>query len=237
MKLNQQDTVGDLIAQHPDWAKSFEGLGIDYCCGGKKTIGQACAELGLPLNAVTDVLETAVGEASSPQRNWSQVPLAELCDHIEQVHHGYLKTELPRLSALLQKLVTVHGQRHPELARLRDTFEELRFELEAHLGKEENILFPAIRQLEGSAGEFEFHCGGLGGPISVMEAEHEGAGQALAQMRELTDGYRVPADGCATYRGTYEAIEKLEADLHQHIHKENSILFPRVMAFQPGKDK
>ena len=168
MKLNQQDTVGDLIAKHPDWAQAFEGLGIDYCCGGKKTIGQACEELGLPLNAVTDVLETAVGEAPSTQQNWSQASLAELCDHIEQVHHAYLKTELPRLTALLEKLVKVHGQRHPELTQLRDIFEALRFEMEAHLGKEENILFPAIRKLESSAGEFQFHCGGLGGPISVM---------------------------------------------------------------------
>lgn len=231
--FNTQATVGELVVENPTRARVFEKLGIDYCCGGKKPLADACAEQGLDVGRVTEALATADAPGEG-QRDWSQARLTELCDHIEATHHAYLKQELPRLTAMIQKVAQVHGDRHAELWMVRDVFEGMRSEMEAHMFKEEHILFPAIRRLESNSGEPCFHCGSIQNPIRVMESEHDSAGGALERMRQLTQGYAVPDGACNTYRAMLSALEQLEADMHQHVHKENNVLFPRAIAAEAG---
>lgn len=156
----------------------------------------------------------------------------ELVDHLVSTHHRYLWDELPRLSQLVDKIVSVHGDRHPELADVRDCYAEIRVDLGPHLYKEERVLFPMIRELDAASTAPTFHCGTLGNPIAVMLREHHAVGDLLARLRDLTNDYRVPDDGCASYAACYTALEQLEADTHLHIHKENDVLFPLVAALE-----
>ena len=158
--------------------------------------------------------------------------LTDLVDHLEATHHRYLWDELPRLSALVAKIVSVHGDRHPELAQVEACFGEIRHDLEPHLLKEERVLFPMIRELDVATEPVSFHCGTLRNPISMMLREHDAVGDLLAQLRRLTNGYRPPADGCASYVACYAGLAEMEADTHLHIHKENNLLFPRVVRIE-----
>jgi regulator of cell morphogenesis and NO signaling len=167
---------------------------------------------------------------ASDEPRYAEMGMAELADHIEGRHHAYLRAELPRIAAWTEKLASVHGVAHPWLFELRDTFAGMRAELEAHMFKEERILFPMVRELEGSQEAPVFHCGSVRNPISMMEHEHDDTGAALARMRELSSGFTPPPDACNTFRATMAALEELERDLHVHIHKENSILFPKAAA-------
>ncbi|MBI2297557.1 MAG: iron-sulfur cluster repair di-iron protein [Armatimonadetes bacterium] len=233
LTMDTGTTVGEMVAVRPSRAKVFERFGIDYCCGGKQPLGQACADKSLDPEAVLAALEahdaTPRGE---DDRDWTQATLTELADHIEATHHQFLREALPRLAQLTAKIAQVHGERHPELREVSRIFLGLRSELEMHMMKEEEILFPLCRQLESAAGPTAFHCGSIGNPIRVMEFEHDNAGQALAALARLTGGYQAPEDGCNTYRATLDGLRELEDDLHAHIHKENSILFPRALAVE-----
>ena len=155
--------------------------------------------------------------------------LVQLVDHLESTHHEYLWAEMPRLSALADKVVAVHGERHPELAAINDCYSTIRADLEPHLTKEERVLFPMIRELATASTAASFHCGSLRNPISVMLSEHDTVGELLRQLRQLTDGYQPPADGCESYQALFAGLEQLEADTHLHIHKENNLLFPAVV--------
>ncbi len=148
-----------------------------------------------------------------------------------------MREELPRLSSMLEKLVEEHGKKHSELLRCREAFSSLRRELEPHMAKEEQILFPMIRDLEASATLPDFHCGSLRNPIRVMEHEHDDAALALSRLRELTANYTPPDDACSTYHAAFAGLAELEADLHRHIHKENNILFPRAVAEESLKPR
>lgn len=155
--------------------------------------------------------------------------MTALIDHIEQVHHTYLRAELPRLRFLTSKVRTAHGGRHPELVEVERVFSALEAELASHMQKEEQVLFPMIRQLETSAVLPQFHCGSIGNPVFAMEREHDDAARGLATLRSLTDGYAPPEDACNSYRAMLDGLRELESDLHQHIHKENNVLFPRAL--------
>ena len=231
-------SVGQYVVERPSRARVFEQLGIDYCCGGREPLARACEKKGLDLRMVLDAIdledaEPPVGE----QRDWSRASLTELADHIESKHHDYLREELPRLSSMIERLVEVHGRRHSELLRCREVFDSLRCELEPHMAKEEQILFPMIRDLEASATLPDFHCGSLRNPIRVMEHEHDDAALALSRLRELTANYTPPDNACSTYRAAFAGLAELEADLHRHIHKENNILFPRAVAEESLKPR
>ncbi|MCE9591293.1 MAG: iron-sulfur cluster repair di-iron protein [Planctomycetes bacterium] len=222
-------TVGDLVTQKPSRSRVFEDLGIDYCCGGKKPLAEVCKAKGLDPQTVLKVMLAgertgAVGEAAT---DWSAAPLAALADHIEATHHAYLKRELPRLGGLVEKVARVHGGNHAELPEVARVFAALASEMTDHMAKEERVLFPMIRKLESSATRPSFHCGSIANPIRMMEMEHDSAGNALARLRELTRGYAAPSDACNTYRAMLDGLATLEADMHQHVHKENNILFPR----------
>jgi regulator of cell morphogenesis and NO signaling len=226
-------SVGEWVAEHPQTARVFEELQIDYCCGGDKPLAQACGAKGLDPDTIASRLSDAIAHTDDDsRRNWTQADLGELCDHIEATHHAFLRTELPRLAQLVDKVANVHGENHRELCDLRTVFTALRAELEPHMLKEEQILFPAIRQLENSTSPPQFPFGTVANPIHMMEHEHDNAGGALKRIRELTADFHVPEEACNTWSVMLDGLQNLEADLHQHIHKENNILFPRAQQLE-----
>ena len=228
-EIANSTTVGQLVAERPSRARVFERFGLDYCCGGKQALGDACAAQGLETQRVSAALREADQQRAAPdETDWTHATLSELIANILDQHHAYLRRELPRLTEIAAKVHSVHGERHPELAEVRQTYDGLRAELEAHMLKEEQILFPLIQAMESLQTVEAAHCGSVRNPIRVMEHEHDSAGAALAQMRRLTNDFRMPEDGCNTYRAMLDGLAELEADLHQHIHKENNILFPRA---------
>lgn len=229
------DTVGSIVAQRPALSRVFEQVGIDYCCGGKIPLDEACRKKGIDPTQLLATLAQAAAMPSETGVNAAAMTLTSLVEHIEATHHGYLKTELPRLEAMTKKVAAVHGEHDARLAQVRDTYAGLAAEMGSHMMKEEQILFPMIRQLEASATLPAFHCGSVGNPIRVMEMEHDQAGAALATMRTLTDGFTPPDWACNTYRAMLDALAHLEDDLHQHVHKENNILFPRAIALESSK--
>ena len=163
------------------------------------------------------------------------ISLGELTDHIEQTHHVYLRSELSRLDEITEKVASIHGEKDPRLHQVRDTFLALAAEISSHMMKEELILFPMVRQLEASDEAPMFHCGTLANPIRQMEVEHDQVGSALERLRELTDGFTAPEWASNTYRALLDALANLERDLHQHIHKENDVLFPRALEMEQRK--
>lgn len=228
-------TLGDLVTTHPGAAPVFERLGIDYCCHGARPLHDAATAVGLdPREVLRHVLAAdAVGDADHPVNvgAYAHLGAAELADHIEATHHVYLHAELPRLVALTAKIADVHGDRHPELHQVAAATRELHDDLEPHMGKEEQILFPMIRRLAEPGGdEVASFCGSVEHPVARMMLEHEATGEILARLRALTRDYDVPADGCASYEAAYRGLEALELDTHAHIHKENNVLFPKALA-------
>jgi regulator of cell morphogenesis and NO signaling len=234
--LSPEITVGELAARMPASAQVFEQFGIDYCCGGGQAFDQACRTRGLDPAAVLEEIERQAHPATgaAPQPDWQTTSLDLLIDHIVGTHHVYMKTRLPRLDTMLEKILAKHSARHGAvLLPLAETFRAMKEELEGHLMKEEMILFPLIRSLEEGGRETkEFPCGSVRNPIRVMVAEHDSAGQALGAMRQLTAGYTPPEDACNTFRAFYCGLDEMERDLHQHIHLENNILFPRAVELE-----
>ena len=232
-QLNVNSTIGEWVAQRPQTSRVFEALQIDYCCGGGKSLDQACREKKVdPQDMLGQLQEAVEANDEEPVQDWANASLSELCDHIEQTHHAYLRAELPRLTEQLGKVLSAHGSREPKLAELQQTFAGLRGELEPHMFKEENILFSAIRQLEGSETQTTFPFGTVANPIRMMEHEHENAANALRKIRDLTGNFQIPDGACNTYRAMLHGLHDLEQDMHRHIHKENSILFPRAQQLE-----
>ena len=216
--------LGDLVAANPAAARVLDRLGLDYCCHGEQTLAAACAAAGLDADAVLDEL---AGTDASGDTAWTALDPPALAAHIVETHHRYLHEELPLLDELADKVLAVHGQRHPELVQVRALVNELRADLTPHLLKEERVLFPAIAAV--AAGQREFPFGSVANPIRMMSSEHDRAGELLEQLRVATSGYAVPDDACASYRSLYERLEALALDTHAHIHKENHVLFPAVL--------
>ncbi|HVT29062.1 MAG TPA: iron-sulfur cluster repair di-iron protein [Lacipirellulaceae bacterium] len=225
-----QDTVGEVVARRPTLARLFEAARIDFCCGGKKTLAEVCQEKGLDPHAFLDTLEQATpvsdGEAFVDAASMS---LTELVNHILQTHHAYLREELPRLNMLTERVLSVHGADDPRLREVRQTFLTLASELASHMMKEEQVLFPMICQLERSDARPVFHCGSIANPIRQMGLEHHDAGAALERMCTLTDDFTPPTWACNTYRAMLDALDHLEHDMHQHVHKEDNVLYPRAI--------
>ena len=233
MNVELNTKVGELVMARPETMRYFEGLGIDYCCGGHRGLGEACELAGQDAAKVlADLATLEPPTAGVPSlKDWTTAPLADLIAHIVPTHHDYLREELPRLDMLMGKVLRAHGERHAELARVGEIFQALMADLMPHLMKEEQILFPFITQME--RGQSRSSCfGTVQSPIRVMETEHEAVGALLAELRELTDAYTVPADGCNTFRALYDGLETMERDLHLHIYLENQILHPRAIAME-----
>ena len=233
MNAELNTKVGELVMARPETMRYFERLGIDYCCGGHRSLGEAC-ELAKQDSAkvLADLATLEPPTAGVPSlKDWTSAPLADLIAHIIPTHHDYLREEMPRLELLLEKVLRAHGERHPELARVGELYRAIVADLMPHMMKEEQILFPFICQLEqGQTGSSCF--GTVQSPIRVMEMEHEAVGVLLTELRDLTGAYTTPADGCATFRALYDGLEVLEQDLHLHIYLENQILHPRATAME-----
>jgi regulator of cell morphogenesis and NO signaling len=236
-KFQVQDTVGEIVARHPALSRVFEEAGVDYCCGGKKTLDEVSRMKGLDPQTLLAALEESVASnGKNADVDAAAMSLTELADHIEQTHHAYLRSELPRLDAMTAKVASVHGEKDARLAQIRATFLGFFDELSSHMMKEERILFPMVREIDASATAPAFHCGSLANPIRQMEFEHDQAGSALERLRQLTDGYTPPDWACNTYRAMLDALVYLERDMHQHVHKENNALFPRALAMEGEKN-
>jgi regulator of cell morphogenesis and NO signaling len=234
MELIDSDlTLASLVTQRPELATHLDALGLDFCCGGQRRLVDAVDEGGLDLAETVAALQAVpvatAGSTESHADNWNTLGMVELVDHLESTHHVYLREALVRIDPVAEKVAGVHGERHPELAEVLATFRELRADLEPHLIKEEQVLFPMIRELADATESPSFHCGTLRNPISAMAGEHDRAGELLARLRSLTDAYTVPDDGCASYQLLYIGLAELEADTHLHVHKENNLLFPRAI--------
>ena len=233
MTVSESKTVRDLALEIPNATRVFERLGIDYCCGGQRSLREACKLAKLPVEEVISNLEAAGSQVpqAAAGRVWQAAPLGELVEHILTTHHEYVKQELPRIEQLLTKVCGVHGEHHPELHRVRSSFGELAQELLSHMMKEEQILFPYIVQSsKGLASESCF--GTVQSPIRMMMLEHDHAGTVLRDIRDTTHNFETPVDACTSFQALYKALEAFEADLHQHIHLENNILFPRTIALE-----
>jgi regulator of cell morphogenesis and NO signaling len=238
MNATATKSVGELAVENPNVTRVFEKFGIDYCCGGHRPLADACAAAKVSVDDVLRGIEQADAQSAkgAVQRNWQKESLSALIEHISGTHHVYVKEELPRLLQLAAKVVAAHGERHPELLAVQQIVGNLGQELSAHLMKEEQILFPYVTQAERSAttgAPLPHSCfGTVQNPVRMMMMEHDAAGVALRELRQTTSNYAVPADGCVSYKTLYEALEAFEKDLHQHIHLENNILFPRALELE-----
>jgi len=238
MLVNSTNTVKELALTIPGATRVFEQLGIDYCCGGARTLADACKRSRVPVSEVARRLETAETPitAGYEARNWQAESLTSLAAYIIDTHHFYAKRELIRLGNLLDKVCLAHARKHPELLDLRDVFQRLKQDLNPHMLKEEQVLFPFVARMEEAVSERRAvplpFFGTVQNPVRMMAAEHDAAGGLLAEMRRITGGYVAPPDACVSFQALYQALPELEADLHQHIHLEHNILFPRAIEME-----
>lgn len=226
--FSAESTIGEIVVARPELARVFESLQIDYCCGGRQRLAQASAGRGLSAREVIARLEAAL---AAPQGTGEIDPatlsITGLADHIEQTHHAYLKEELPRLVEMAERVAHKHGERDHRLAEVARLTGELAEEMLCHMQKEEFILFPLVRQIDAGLA-LGSPIGLLEGPIGQMEDEHRAAGDATAELSLLTDGFDLRAAFCNTHRAFLEGLARFQRDLHQHVHKENNVLFPRA---------
>ena len=231
-----ETTVRDIALENPAAIRVFEKFGIDYCCGGRKPLAQACEERALETSAVLAALDASTVPAEAGEPGWTTAPLGSLCEHIVAKHHAFVRQEIPRLQFFAGKVAARHGDTHPELLRIKELSEAICEEMTQHMGKEEVVLFPYITKLErniATCGPPSLGCfGTVRNPIRMMMAEHDAAGAIMTEIRELSDNYTAPAGACPTYRGFFQALEEFERDLHRHVHLENNILFPRAIEFE-----
>ena len=230
----KEQSLGQLVTERPGRAGIFESFRLDYCCGGRRRLDEACAQQGIDVDAVARMLEAESLGGPDAETDLATMPLAALCDHNVRTHHDWLRRELPNLAMRAAKVAEKHGPRDPRLVALRQELEAFTTELDHHMWKEEQILFPAIRAIE--QGEAAAGCGhGVDGPIRVMMAEHDNAGESLGRMRALTENFEPPASACLTHRALLDGLAALERDMHRHVHAENNVLFPRAQAAAPGE--
>lgn len=229
-KINLDTTLGNFVAMYPRTRKVFEHLGMDYCCGGKQEIKAAAKEKNVDLKELISKLETAISESSEKniEKIWQNEPLTNVVEHIMSKHHSYLQKELPYVDKLLEKVVMVHGPKHRDfLYALNDTFKDLQNDLQQHLADEENLLFPNIKEIEASEKTVE-QKEKFNRIVEKLYTEHDAAGEALSHMRSLTENYTLPGDACTSFESLYENLQAIEDNLHEHVHLENTVLFPKL---------
>jgi regulator of cell morphogenesis and NO signaling len=229
-------TVREIALEQPTAIRVFEQFGIDYCCGGRRPLAEACVAGSLEIDSVIAALEAAAKKTGPSVENWEGKSLESLSSHIVATHHAYVKRELPRLALLAQKVVNRHGSTKRELPAIATTLMQLDEELTQHLAKEEATLFPYVASLEQSIslGTAKPHScfGTVASPIAMMTQEHDAAGTLIGEIRRLSGNFTTPEDACPTFHAFYDGLREFEQDLHQHIHLENNILFPRAIALE-----
>ncbi len=236
MEIFKEQKVGEIVAEDYRTAGVFKKFGLDFCCGGGKPVAEACEQKGINLNTLLDELEavTTEGDDSHNYKEWSP---ELLIDYIEQRHHRFVRSKLPEIETYAKKVAKVHGSRHEELNEILDEFLMLKDELLDHLEKEEQMLFPYIKELvridqTGEKMEKEPDFGSVEDPVEMMEEEHDEAGEAMAKIQKWTNNFTPPEDACATYRVLFQNLEGFQDDLHKHVHLENNILFPKALELE-----
>lgn len=234
-----ETTVAEFLATSPGAAEALEEAGIDYCCGGDAPLAAACARAGVDMGALLgriEQLEATAGPGRDDSPVWEQRSLRELAAHIVHRHHAYARAALIAISGLLLKVLSAHGEKYPELARIQRIFGRLERELTRHMDREEMLLFPAIARAEqaarGEGAPISVELEGMRYPIHELIEDHDEAGEMLREIRRESHGFRPPQHGCASFRHLYEQLQGLERDLHWHVHLENHILFPRAEAME-----
>ena len=225
-------SLGKLVALKPAAAAILEKYHLDFCCKGKQTLNEALANQPELQEKVNSELDALFAQTTGEVINFEEYSLTALADYIVEKHHKYVKEILPVLYLHSQKIASKHGERHPELIKIAEIFAEIKSDFEQHLMKEEEILFPRIRMIDEmkSGNQGNYSAIQIDGPVQMMMMEHENAGEATAKIRILTDDYTPPTDACATYMVAFEELKQFELDLHQHVHLENNILFPKAMS-------
>ena len=231
-------TIRDLVAGDYRTAAVFERHGLDFCCSGGRTIAQACREAGIDDADLLSELDAVLGTPAAGTANYKSWDARTLVDHIVGKHHGYTRDAIPPLLQHTEKIASVHGQRHPELVHIANLFRRVADEMTDHMFKEERILFPFIAAIDEARTNRRPvplpPFGTVANPIGAMEADHKFVGDAMAEMRHLTNGFTPPEDACATYRVTLQELDAFERDLHEHVHLENNVLFPKAVALEAG---
>jgi regulator of cell morphogenesis and NO signaling len=225
MTITDTTTIGEIAAALPSSVPVFQRHKIDFCCGGKRAIGDLCRDRGLSLNRIASEIEAAAASRPASDRDWSQEALGTLIGHILATYHAPLREELPRLESMAAKVAAVHGGQEPQLTRVAAIVTELSADLHAHMRKEEAVLFPAVEALEADTAV----AVRIDAPISAMEHEHDRAGALIEELRERTRGYDPPEWACATVRALYHGLAEFESAMHVHVHLENNVLFPRAL--------
>lgn len=238
MNISASKTVRELALEMPAVTEVFEKIGIDYCCGGAQSLSEACARAGKPIEQVLPMLEEIVSTADTKEEkaDWRARPLRDLTAWIVDEHHTFTRRELGRLSLLMAKVCSAHSANHPELMRIQSLFQSLEHDLLPHLHKEEQILFPYIERMEEALRRGDpipnAFFGTVRSPVRMMMLEHDNAGEILRGIRDASQNFQVPEDGCPSYELLYQGLKAFEEDLHQHIHLENNILFPRAVEME-----
>ena len=238
MDISTTTKVRDIALEIPQATRVLEKLKIDYCCGGEQPLGDACATAGVDFRNVLRMIDQLreSTESQNGRTDLQTIPLADLIAYILDKHHIYTKDEMARLEPLADKVVGAHGANHSELLAIRDLLHQLFTDLKQHMFKEEQILFPFVIALEKACEQNRpapfAPFGTVNNPIRMMMMEHDTAGDILREMRTLSSDYKVPADACISFKTFYEAIEAFEQDLHQHIHLENNLLFPKAIELE-----
>lgn len=231
ISIDPNTTVRELAIEVPNAVRVFERLGIDYCCGGAKPLADACVSAGIEVSKVVEALSNEGYPLADEVVDWASRSMTDLIEHIINKHHYFTRNEIARLKNLMEKVCSVHGEKHPELQQLRGYFNALAGELIVHMMKEEQVLFPHITRMEQTETAPVPSCfGSVANPINMMNYEHEQAGRLLAEMATLTNDYQPPEDACFSYRALYQGLREFEQDLHMHIHLESNILFPKAYA-------
>ncbi|WP_460765777.1 iron-sulfur cluster repair di-iron protein [Niabella terrae] len=234
MNITKDTVIGQLVASDYRTAAVFKNHEIDFCCNGNTSIGDACSREQLAPELLIAELQEATTTQTTTHANYDSWPLDLLADYIEKKHHRYVRKRIGEISPFLDKVVRVHGGRHPELGAVQELFEASALELTVHMQKEEKVLFPHIRKMIEAGRPVAAPFGKIENPIQVMLEEHDSEGERFRKIASLTRNYTPPADACNTYRTTYALLQEFEQDLHLHIHLENNILFPKSIAWESG---
>lgn len=232
--INKQ-AVGAIVAQRFSAASVFAKYGIDFCCHGDTPLDEACKQAGVSVDEVLKALDTpqTAGSSRSEFASW---PLDLVMDYVLKIHHRGIRENGPAVLELLNKVVDVHGDKHPELYEVKSLFVESLQELEMHLQKEENVLFPYLYELfeaqQNNHPMEQMHCGSIENPIRVMRMEHEGEGNRYHYIEKITNNYTAPEDACNSYKLVYQQLKEFVEALYEHIHLENNLIFPRFMEIE-----
>ena len=232
MDFTGETQVRQIALSDPAARRVLEEAGIDYCCGGSKSLGDACLRANVTHQEILERLRQNRESRAPGEAEWAGADLSELTRHIRASHHEYVRGAIPRVRAMLVKVRAKHLEKHPEIGEVVRLFEEVAGEMLMHMRKEEQILFPYIDQLARAAREHSdletpfFQT--VANPIYMMMREHDSAGEVVRKIRRATGDYQAPADACTTFRASYQELQQFEEDLHLHVHLENNILFPRA---------